>query len=129
RARGGQPFIGGRTSALRGSGFCFALGPTFFLSPRVLAEIFAAVGRDLHEEVELVRLDPQYRLVFGAGGQLDATPQVERMEEAIAELSPADARAFRCFLDDNPRQLARVPPPLEPPVPARAKHRDPKRPP
>jgi phytoene desaturase len=102
-----QPFVGGRTSALRCGGFTFDLGPTFFLYPRVLAEVFAAVGRDLHEEVELVRLDPQYRLVFGGGGQLDATPQMERMEEAIAELSPIDAMAFRRFLDDNRHKLAR----------------------
>jgi phytoene desaturase len=102
-----EPHVGGRTSALRAGGFTFDLGPTFFLYPRVLAGIFAAVGRDLHNEVDLVRLDPQYRLVFGAGGRLDATPQIDRMEEAIAELSPDDAAAFRPFLDDNRRKLSR----------------------
>jgi phytoene desaturase len=102
-----QPHIGGRTSALRAGGFRFDLGPTFFLYPRVLAEIFAAVGRDLHCEVELVRLDPQYRLVFGAGGQLDATPRIERMEQAIAAIAPSDATSFRRFLDDNRHKLAR----------------------
>ena len=29
----------------------------------------------------MTRLDPQYRLVFGAGGELLATPNVERMEK------------------------------------------------
>ena len=82
-------------------GFRFDLGPTFFLYPRVLEEIFAAVGRDLHDEVELVRLDPQYHLVFGAGGELLATPDVARMEQAIAALSPDDAGQFRRFLADN----------------------------
>jgi phytoene desaturase len=62
--------VGGRTSAVKGNGFSFDLGPTFFLYPRVLAEIFQSVGRDLLEEVELVRLDPQYRLIFGCGGEL-----------------------------------------------------------
>src|SRR5947209_11184400 len=76
------PHVGGRTSTLDGGGFRFDLGPTFFLYPRVLEEIFAAVGRDLHEEVRLVRLDPQYRLVFGGGGELLATPDVGRMERA-----------------------------------------------
>ena len=75
-----------------GGGFRFDLGPTFFLYPRVLEEIFAAVGRDLHDEVELVRLDPQYHLVFGGGGELLATPDVARMERAIAALSPARRR-------------------------------------
>src|SRR4051812_27437428 len=80
------PFAGGRASTLSGQGFRFALGPTFFLYPRVLASIFEEVGRDLHAEVELIRLDPQYHLVFGAGGSLTATPDVARMERAIAEL-------------------------------------------
>jgi phytoene desaturase len=95
------PFVGGRTSTCAADGFRFDLGPTFFLYPRVLEEIFAAVGRDLHEEVELVKLDPQYHLVFGAGGELTATPDVPRMERAIAALSPDDAGKFRAFLADN----------------------------
>ena len=98
--------VGGRTRSVHGGGFTFDLGPTFFLYPRVLAEIFQVVGRDLHDEVELVRLDPQYRLIFGSGGELTATPNVERMERAIAALSPADAGSFRSFLDDNCRKLA-----------------------
>ena len=98
--------VGGRTSTISGSGFRFDLGPTFFLYPRVLAEIFRAVGRDLHDEVELTRLDPQYRLIFGCGGELTATPDVDRMERAIAALSPADAASFRTFLADNREKLA-----------------------
>jgi phytoene desaturase len=109
------PHVGGRTSTLEGGGFRFDLGPTFFLYPRVLEEIFAAVGRDLHEEVQLVRLDPQYRLVFGGGGELLATPDVGRMEQAIAALAPEDAGAFRRFLDDNRAKLAAFRPCLESP--------------
>ncbi len=98
--------VGGRTSSIRSNGFRFDLGPTFFLYPRVLAEIFQAVGRDLRDEVELVRLDPQYRLIFGGGGELLATPAVEQMERAIAALSPTDAASFRSFLADNRWKLA-----------------------
>src|SRR3954470_10225386 len=82
-----QPHVGGRTSSLGGDGFRFDLGPTFFLYPRVLEEIFAAVGSDLRREVPMVRLDPQYHLVFGSGGDLRATPDVARMERAVAALS------------------------------------------
>src|SRR3712207_2580011 len=65
------PIVGGRTSSIEADGFRFDLGPTFFLYPRVLDEIFRLAGTSLEREVELVRLDPQYRLLFGAGGQLD----------------------------------------------------------
>ncbi len=109
------PRVGGRTSAITAQGFRFDAGPTFFLYPQVLQEIFAAAGYDLSREVDLVRLDPQYRLVFGAGGELLATPDRRRMEAALAALSPADARSFGPFLDDNREKLRRFRPCLESP--------------
>jgi phytoene desaturase len=111
--------VGGRTSRLELEGgpgtFRFDLGPTFFLYPQILRQIFAAVGADLDEEVELVRLDPQYRLVFGAGGELTATPDVAEMEQAVAALSPSDGRAFRRFLTDNQQKFECFRPCLEAP--------------
>jgi phytoene desaturase len=111
---------GGRTSSLEAEGFRWDLGPTFFLYPRVLSEVFQACGRDLFAEVPMTRLDPQYRLVFGegpqqTGGRLDATPDVDRMEAEVARLSPADAGGFRRFLADNRNKLDRFTPILESP--------------
>ena len=96
-----QSRVGGRTTTIGENGFRFDLGPTFFLYPRVLESIFAAVGRNLHTEVPMVRLDPQYHLVFGNGGDLKATPDVARMEQAIAALSPGDASQLQRFMADN----------------------------
>lgn len=100
-----QPRVGGRTSTFEADGFRFDLGPTFFLYPRVLESIFEAVGRDLRAEVPMVRLDPQYHLVFGGGGEIRATPDVARMEREIAAISPEDAGRLRRFLDDNRRKM------------------------
>ena len=100
-----QPRVGGRTSTFEADGFRFDLGPTFFLYPRVLESIFEAVGRDLRAEVPMVRLDPQYHLVFGGGGEIRATPDVARMEREIAALSPEDAGRLRRFLNDNRRKM------------------------
>ncbi len=110
-----QPVVGGRTSTLTGGGFQFDVGPTFFLYPRVLDEIFQSVGRNLHDEVELIKLDPQYHLIFGAGGDLWATPNLQRMEQAIARLSPADAGSFRRFIADNRVKMDHFRPILEAP--------------
>lgn len=107
--------VGGRTSTMEQDGFKFDRGPTFFLYPRVLREIFADAGYDLDREVPMERLDPQYRLVFGGGGQMDATPDVRRMEGQIAALSAHDAAEFRNFLARNRRKLAGFMPVLETP--------------
>ncbi len=109
------PTIGGRTSSIQSHGFTFDLGPTFFLYPRVLREIFAAAGTSLEEHVELVRLDPQYRIVFGRGGELAATPDLLRMEHQIAAISPADAGGFGRFMRENREKLHRMEPCLETP--------------
>lgn len=109
------PRVGGRTATLEASGFRFDIGPTFFLYPRVLEEIFASVGRRLRDEVHLTRLDPQYRLIFGAGGTLNCTPNIEQMEAEIDRLSPGDAPAFRRFLEDNRYKLQQFMPCLQTP--------------
>lgn len=109
------PIIGGRTSSIEANGYRFDLGPTFFLYPRVLNEVFAAAGTDLERELKLVRLDPQYRIQFGAGGQLDCTPDVSEMERQIATICPEDSGAFRRFLDENRTKLALMQPCLESP--------------
>jgi phytoene desaturase len=107
--------VGGRTSTLERDGFKFDTGPTFFLYPRVLREILAAAGRDLDEEIPMHRLDPQYRLVFGSGGELLATPDLKQMERAIAQLSPEDAGGFQRFFCDNRNKLEKFTPFLESP--------------
>jgi phytoene desaturase len=110
-----QPHVGGRTTTLEGGGFRFDAGPTFFLYPQVLRDIFSAVGFDLGREVPMVRLDPQYRLAFGGGGEILATPDVEKMERAVSALSPQDGPAFRRFLEGNREKFERFRPCIEAP--------------
>ena len=109
--------IGGRSSTIVGQSpqgtFRFDMGPTFFLYPRVLSDIFAACGRNLDDEVELIRLDPQYHLVFENGGDIQATSDMTRMAAEIARFSPSDAAAFPAFMADNRAKLAVFRPILE----------------
>ncbi len=110
-----KPCVGGRTGAIREGGFTFDLGPTFFLYPRVLEEIFEACGRRLGNEVEMVRLDPQYHLVFEAGGDIRATPDAERMKRELERFDPRDAQALERYLEDNRRKFAAFAPVLSRP--------------
>jgi phytoene desaturase len=109
------PRVGGRCSAIEADGFRFDLGPTFFLYPRVLEQIFQLVGHDLHQEVPMVRLDPQYRIAFGGGGQLDCTPDIPKLQGEIARLCPGDAPNLPRFLTENRAKLEAFRPSLERP--------------
>ncbi len=109
------PMVGGRTSSIESQGFKFDLGPTFFLYPEVLRDVFKAAGAVLEEEVDMVKLDPQYRIQFGDGGRIDATPNPEEMAQAIRQLSPEDADGFRRFMSENRTKFDKMRPCLENP--------------
>ena len=107
--------VGGRCASIYAEGFRFDTGPTFYLYPRILREIFQSVGRDIDIEIPMKRLDPQYRVSFGAGGHLDCTHDLEEMDRQIGELSPQDVGALKKYLDHNRVKLARFRPILESP--------------
>jgi len=109
--------VGGRSATItantQAGRFRFDMGPTFFLYPRVLEDIFAACGRRLDREIDLIRLDPQYELIFEAGGRIRATPDIPRLQREVAALAPDDAAALPRFMADNRRKLAAFRPVLE----------------
>lgn len=108
--------VGGRTRTVRApGGYRFDLGPTFFLYPRVLREIFATCGADLDALVDMRRLDPLYHLVFESGGDLRASADHEQLRRDIATLSPDDAAKLPSFLEDNRAKLQAFRPVLERP--------------
>ncbi|QEL16105.1 phytoene desaturase family protein [Limnoglobus roseus] len=109
------PRVGGRCSAIEEQGFRFDLGPTFFLYPQVLERIFRLIGRDLKSDIPMTRLDPQYRLVFGSGGDLVCSPDLEKMAAEVRKLSADDAANVKRFIDDNRVKLELFRPCLESP--------------
>ncbi|QVL32648.1 phytoene desaturase [Telmatocola sphagniphila] len=107
------PRVGGRCSAIEAEGYRFDVGPTFFLYPLVLERIFQLIGRNLREDIEMIRLDPQYHLIFGSGGDMRCTPKIEPMEAEIAKICEADAGSLKRYLSDNRTKLELFRPALE----------------
>ena len=111
--------VGGRSATIvapsQSGTFRFDMGPTFFLYPRVLADIFAACGYDLDREVDLIRLEPMYNLVFESGGAILASGDMDRLATEVARFSARDAAALPRFMADNRAKLAAFRPILESP--------------
>jgi phytoene desaturase len=95
-----NPWVGGKAAVLEEAGFRFDMGPTILTVPRVLERIFAEAGKNLFEELDLVRLDPQWRCFFEDGSVLDLEENVEAMARRIDEYSPGTASGdgYRDFL-------------------------------
>src|SRR3978361_1108276 len=67
------------------------MGPTILTVPEVLRRIYAEAGRDVAKELDLVRLDPQWRCFFDDGSVLDLVEDEARMADSLRSYSGAKA--------------------------------------
>jgi phytoene dehydrogenase-like protein len=84
-------WLGGKAAVLERDGWRFDMGPTILTLPRVLERVFAEAGRALHEELELLPLDPQWRCFFDDNSRLDLVADVDAMAARIDELAPGSS--------------------------------------
>ena len=81
-------WLGGKAAVLHEGGFRFDMGPTILTVPRVLERIFAEAGRNLHDYLDLRRLDPQWRCFFDDGSRIDLMQDVEAMAADMDRFVP-----------------------------------------
>jgi phytoene desaturase len=86
---------GGRAGVYRRDGYTFDAGPTVITAPYLLAELFELLGRRFEELVDLVPVDPFYRILFHDGSTFDYVGDEERLIENIRALSPGDVDGYR----------------------------------
>ncbi len=81
-------WLGGKAAVLHEDGFRFDMGPTILTVPRVLERIFAEAGRNLHDYLDLRRLDPQWRCFFDDGTRIDLIENIDTMAAAMDRFAP-----------------------------------------
>ncbi|MCA9601190.1 MAG: phytoene desaturase [Myxococcales bacterium] len=94
---------GGRGRVFRQDGFTFDAGPTVITAPFLFEELWALAGERLADHVELVPVDPFYRIRFDDGGEFDYSGSAERMREEVRRLSPSDVEGYEAFLRESER--------------------------
>jgi len=89
---------GGRAYVYEDAGFTFDAGPTVITALDAVEDLFRLAGRELGDYVEMLPVDPFYRLVWPDGFQLEYNADVDFVVAQIAERNPADAAGYRRFL-------------------------------
>jgi phytoene desaturase len=102
-----QPQFGGKLAVLRRDGFTFELGPSLLTLPQVIDECFATVGARLAAEVDLVRLDPQFRYRWADGSTLDVRDDADATSASLDTFSPGSGAEWRRF-DARARRIWEV---------------------
>ena len=93
-----NPWLGGKAAQLNEAGFRFDMGPTILTVPHVLARVFAEAGRDMHDYLDLRRLDPQWRCFFDDGTMLDLQENVPKMAKSVAAFAPGSEQGYEQFI-------------------------------
>ena len=93
----GRDKPGGRAYVWEDEGFIFDAGPTVITDPDCLKELFTVSGRKLEDYVELLPVNPFYRLVWEDGDVFDYVNDQDELDRQIAARNPADVEGYRRF--------------------------------
>lgn len=94
---------GGRCDRFSRDGHHFDAGPTLFVMPLVYQAEFAALGVNMHEMLDLQRVDPTYHLYFDDGSCLALTSDMKRMQEQLERFEAGSFRGLLRYLDEGHR--------------------------
>ena len=92
--------LGGRVGRLQEAGFTFDTGPTLLLMTDVYRDLFRAAGRDLDDEIDLVPLDPNYRVHFGDGDSMEVSSNLPALIPELERFEPGVTPRFYRFMEN-----------------------------
>lgn len=95
---------GGKLAAVRHDGYTFDVGPSLLTLPQVFDELFRCAGTTLADEVDLVRLDPQFHYHWRDGSSLVVPDSPDGTAAAFEALVPGAGASWRRF-DERGRTI------------------------
>ena len=96
--------VGGHAYQLVKDGYTFDMGPSIITAPDLIQSVFECAGMRMEDYLDLIKLDPFYRIYFHDGTSLDYTDDGEQMKQQMAQFSTVDAANYDRFMAHT-RQL------------------------
>jgi len=93
--------VGGHAAQLVRDGYTFDMGPSLITAPDIIQRVFSAAGRDLDDYLDLIKLEPFYRIYYHDGTYLDYTDDPQRMKAQMAQFNPGDAANYDRFMEES----------------------------
>lgn len=90
--------LGGRAGLLKAKGFTFDTGPSWYLMPEVFEHYFSLLDDDVSKRLDLVRLDPAYKVFFQTRQPVEISSDVKQAKQLFEELEPGAADKLTRYL-------------------------------
>ena len=93
--------VGGRARVWETDGFVFDMGPSWYLMPEIFENFFNVFGKTVSDYYELMRLDPNYRIFFGAEDIVEITADLEPNLNTFESFEEGGAQKLQEYLDKS----------------------------
>lgn len=93
------PDAGGRGRVFKQDGFTFDAGPTIITAPLLFEDLFAVAGKRIADYVDLVELDPYYKVKFEDGTVFTYNGDRDSIIRQVRAINPEDVDGYLKFVD------------------------------
>ncbi len=91
--------VGGVAGRIEADGFRFDTGPSWYLMPELFERFFAHFDSEPSDWYELVRLDPNYRVIWTDGDRADIPADPEQAKAVFESREPGAGYALEQYLE------------------------------
>ncbi len=92
---------GGRASVWKKDGFVFDMGPSWYLMPDVFETYFAEFDAKPQDFMDLIRLDPSYRVYFDKDDHVDIAADLQKNLKLFDKMEPNGAKKMQEYLSSS----------------------------
>ena len=90
--------LGGKMNVLEKDGFKFDTGPSLITLPKVFEELYESLEEDLHDHIELIKVNPLFKYMFDPGEELLYSSNLSDLEKLFNDNEELGNEKFYNFI-------------------------------
>jgi len=92
--------LGGRARQLKGNGFTFDIGPTWYWMPDVFEKFFQDFNKKTSDYYELEKLSPAYKVYFGENNSIDIADNLTDIIATFESIEKGSGSKLSSFIEE-----------------------------
>ena len=92
--------IGGRARQLKGKGFTFDIGPTWYWMPDVFEKFFDDFNKKVSDYYELEKLSPAYKVFFDVDSSIEIADNLNDIVKTFEGIEKGSGKKLERFIDE-----------------------------
>jgi len=92
--------VGGRARQLKGNGFTFDIGPTWYWMPDVFEKFFEDFNKKTSDYYELEKLSPAYKVYFGENNSIDIADNLTDIMATFESIEKGSGSKLSSFIEE-----------------------------